>query len=270
MVRFSWFLAGCILAALAQNPAELFEQAPPPVDSALRARINKFFQAHVDGKFRLADEVVAEDTKDAFFAANKTRYYSFEIVKITYSENFTRAQAVVSCEMDFTIPGAGKVRVKAPRTTTWKLLDGQWWYYILPTDSYDSPFGKMHPGPEGKASGPVTPQTGPSMAAIMSMVKSSKSEVGLSSDKPGSDEVILTNTLPGTVTLVLQYPGLPGLDIQLDRKELRTGETARLSFRWEPEDKPPPPSLMAQTLVQPTAQVIAIRVRFTPSPRVNP
>ena len=257
-------LLGCVLAGLAQNPADLFEKAPPSVDEALRARISKFYQAHVDGKFRLADEVVAEDSKDAFFAADKTRFYSFEIVKITYSENFTRAQAVVSCEMNFTIPGAGRMRVKAPRTSFWKLADGLWWYYIVSSDSMDSPFGKMHPGPEGKASGPVTPQPGADLAAIMSMVKASKGEVRLSADKPGSDEVILTNTMPLVVTLVLQYASMPGLDIQLDRKELKTGETARVAIRWEPKDKAPPPSMMAQILVQPIAQVFAIRLSFAP------
>jgi hypothetical protein len=257
-------LLGCVLAGLAQNPAELFEKAPPSVDEALRARISKFYQAHVDGKFRLADEVVAEDSKDAFFEANKTRCYTFEIVKINYSESFTRATAVVTCEMDFVMPGAGKLRVKAPRVTLWKLAGGQWWWHIVPTDTYDSPFGKMHPGPEGKASAPVNPQAGPSLAAIMSMVKASKSEVRLSSDKPGSDEVILTSTMPGTVSLVLQYASMPGLDIQLDRKELKTGETARVSARWAPKDKVPPPSLMAQILVQPTGQVVSIRVSFAP------
>jgi len=257
-------LLGCVLAGLAQNPADLFEKAPPSVDEALRARTNKFFQAHVDGKFRVADEVVAEDSKDAFFAANKTRCYTFEIIKITYSENFTRAQAVVTCEMDFTIPGAGRVRVKAPRTTLWKLVDGQWWYYIVSSDSIDSPFGKMHPGPEGKASGPVTPQPGADLAAIRSMVKVSKGQVHLRADKPGSDEVILTNSMPLVVTLVLQYASMPGLDIQLDRKELKTGETARVAIRWEPKDKAPPPSMMAQILVQPIAQVFAIRLSFAP------
>ena len=134
----------------------------------------------------------------------------------------------------------------------------------------ESPFGKMHRGPEGKASGPVTPRPGPDMAAIMSMVKASKGQVHLSSDKPGSDEVILTNTMPGVVTLVLQYASMPGLDIQLDRKELKTGETARLAVRWAPKDKAPPPSLMAQILVQPIGQVFAIWVNFTPSSPGNP
>ena len=36
-----------------------------------------FYQAHVDGKFRLADTVVHEDSKDAFFVADKNQYKSF-------------------------------------------------------------------------------------------------------------------------------------------------------------------------------------------------
>jgi hypothetical protein len=67
---------------LAQGQVDLFQKAPPEVDEALRARVTKFYQAHVDGKYRLADEVVAEDSKDAFFEARKPRYRKFELSRI--------------------------------------------------------------------------------------------------------------------------------------------------------------------------------------------
>ena len=55
-----------VSALLAQSPEELFEKAPPHVDQTLRERVKIFYQAHVDGKFRVADTVVHEDSKDAF------------------------------------------------------------------------------------------------------------------------------------------------------------------------------------------------------------
>src|SRR5260370_24279308 len=72
----------------------LFDKAPPDVDEALRARITGFYQAHVDKKFRQADQFVAEDTKDFYYESNKPAYLSFNIGKITYSENFTKAKAI--------------------------------------------------------------------------------------------------------------------------------------------------------------------------------
>ena len=63
-----------LVTAAAQDPADLFRKAPPEVDDALRQRVTAFYQAHVDGKFRAADQFVAEDSKDAFFEAPKRRY----------------------------------------------------------------------------------------------------------------------------------------------------------------------------------------------------
>lgn len=258
----------CLL--LLQDPADLFEKAPPAVDEALRARVSEFYQAHVEGKFRAAMEVVAEDSKDAFFSASKPRCYSFEIVSITYSENFTRATATITCEMDHPSPGLGGVRVKAPRASLWKLADGQWWYYIDPSQGQRTPFGIMRPGPgeattipPAVASG-VSPQASVDVETALAWVKPDKREIPFSSAKPGSDELTLTNRGPGTATLIMNYPPMPGLEIKLDRTELNQGETARLTARWEPGKIPPPPTIRVQILVQPTHQVLDLRATFAP------
>ena len=260
--------AACLL--LLQDPAELFQKAPPAVDEALRARISKFFQAHVDGKLRGAVEVVAEDSQERFFAANKPRCYSFEIVKIDYSENFTRATAVVTCEMDHPSPGLGGVKVKVPRTTLWKLADGQWWYYIDPDQGYQTPFGVMRPGP-GKGGPPpeIAPGTTPApppglnTEALFSWIKPSKRELSLHSSKAGSDELTLANQGGDTATLIMQYSPMPGLEIKLDRTQVNKGESARLTAKWEPGEIPAPPTIPVSILVQPTGQGIVVLVTFT-------
>src|ERR1044071_5965016 len=89
-------LASCLSA---QAPADLFHKAPPAVDEALRARIAKFYQLHVDSKFRQAEALVAEDSKDFFYSANKPKYLGFEIKQIIYSDDFTKARAVVITQM---------------------------------------------------------------------------------------------------------------------------------------------------------------------------
>src|SRR5713101_6098636 len=81
-----------------QNPADLFSKAPPDVEDALRARITEFYQDHVEGKFRQAEQLVADDTKELFYTANKPKYLGFQIVRIEYSDNFTQAKATVACE----------------------------------------------------------------------------------------------------------------------------------------------------------------------------
>lgn len=262
-------IAGLLLT---QEPASLFEKAPPAVDEALRARVAKFFQAHVDGKFRAAAEVVAEDSQDAFYTANKPRYYSFEITRIEYSENFTRAKVVVACEMDHPAPGFAGVKVKAPRTTFWKLEGGQWWYYIDPNQGYQTPFGVMRPGPgaaanppPGMASGQPPPAPNVDLEKLLSWVKAEKQDLQFSRGKPGEDSVLLTNAGPDTASLRLAVPSMPGFEVTLERKEVPKGETARLTARWQPGEIPPPPQIRVQILVLPTNQVLDLWAKFPPA-----
>src|SRR5580704_3639831 len=80
------FLIPSAVFAQASSPA-----APPEVDQVLRARVTEFFQDFVDGKFRLAINLVAEDTQDFYFASPKLEMVAFKIQAINYSNNFTNA-----------------------------------------------------------------------------------------------------------------------------------------------------------------------------------
>ncbi len=266
---FLLILAG--LSVKAQTAAELFEKAPPDVDQALRERIRFFFQCHVDGKFRQADQVVAEDSKDAFFAAEKTRYRGFEIVRILYTDNFTRARAVVTVDTDFMAPGMGKMAVKIPLTTLWKLEGGQWWWYVDPNAGRQSPFGPMKPG-AGQASAPFSwpdPTKPGQLAAMLHQVRVDKTEVRLSSYEAASDQITITNGLSGPVRLKLEYNGFPGFEARLEREDLDSRQSTRLLLRTEPRDRSPKPTVILTLRVEPTGQGIPIRVTFAVPPEVE-
>src|SRR5258705_10706026 len=110
-----------LVAAFAfAQPNEPFKPRPPAeVDAALRARVQEFFDLHVKGTFRKAEELVAEDTKDFFYTHNKPKYLSCEVSKIDYSENFTKANAVVLCEQYILMPGFTERPLKVPTPSTW-------------------------------------------------------------------------------------------------------------------------------------------------------
>src|ERR1039457_5201786 len=97
MFRFI-LLATFATVSFAQDAGDAFNKPPADVDKALRARIAELFDLHVKGEFRKAETLVAQDTKDLYYNSNKTKYLSFEIGRIQYSDNFTRAQASVLCE----------------------------------------------------------------------------------------------------------------------------------------------------------------------------
>lgn len=150
---FVWALA---VRALGQQPADLFTKAPPAIDEALRDRISKFFQLQVDGKPRQAEQYVAEESKDYYYEMQKPKYLSFEIRSISYSDEFTKAKAMIAVEMIVNMPGFQNKPMKIPFMTWWKVADGQWFWYVDPDASRITPFGKMNPG----ASKSDAPQAG--------------------------------------------------------------------------------------------------------------
>ena len=104
----SILVSAVVAGALGQQPADLFTKAPPAIDEALRDRISKFFQCQVDGKPRQAEQYVAEESKDYYYEMQKPRYLSFEIRNISYSDEFTKAKAMIAVEMTVNIPQLSK------------------------------------------------------------------------------------------------------------------------------------------------------------------
>lgn len=260
----------CAVVCPAQSPKDLFEKAPPDVDAALRERIGKFYQAHVDRRLRAADEVVAEDSKDIFFGIAKPHFLAWEIASITYSDNFTKAKAVVACDIDWANPRIGKMRVKQPLVSLWKVVDGQWYWYMEPVKSWDTAFGQMQPGPDRKD--PIIAPggfKGVKVEDVLSQVKLEPSEIQIPGYEESSAEAVITNRMPGNVTLRLEYPGFKGLEIKLDKTELASGESAKISIRLTPADKAPKATVEARIHVEPTNQVLPLKVTFAIPPELQ-
>lgn len=253
----------------AQSPVGFFDKAPPDVEQALRARITAFYQAHVDRKFRQADDYVAQDTKDFYYEANKPAYLAFEIGKIAYSDNFTKARAVVSCKIKFPIPGFGDNPVMAPVPSTWKIENGQWYWYVDQKVGRETPFGVMPP-PAGASPAAGLPggfpslasalASGPNLDALRNSVRADKNEVQLSAKQPSTGLVTISSKMPGVISLQLDAPKTPGLEVTLDRTELKTGEEAKLTFHSDPEETPATRIAQVRVTVIPTNQVIPITV----------
>src|SRR5262249_33966210 len=142
MHRFALFVLATGLC-FAQNPTDLFTQAPKPVDDALRARITEFLQYHVDGRFRLAEQLVAEDTKDFFYTANKPKYVGFEIRNIQYSDEFTKAKATVVVQQYVLMPGLTDKPLSVPIASYWKIENGKWMWYLDQERLRNTPWGTL-------------------------------------------------------------------------------------------------------------------------------
>lgn len=266
MVRFA-ALAVFVPALCAQIGSDILEKAPPDVEDALRARITQFYQHHVDGKFRLAEQLVAEDSKDFFYNASKPKYLKFTIGKIQYSENFTKAFATVICNMFVPFPGFANKPLDVPTPSRWKIENGQWFWYIDQEALLQTPFGKRKPqgGDAAPAAGGALPSRIPTDAreaqSLLSQVKADKSAVRLDPEKASSDQVVIENGLPGVVKLVLNLPEVAGLEAHLDRQELKPAGKATVTFSYKPVGKAPA-RVAATVTVEPTNQTIPVDVVF--------
>jgi len=258
--------AALVAASVLLAQSNPFDRAPAGVEEALRERVRKFYQAHVDGKFRLADEMVAEDSKDEFFAAEKVRYYSFEIAQIHFEENYTKARVLTLAETDVLMLN-NRVRIKAPLTTLWKLENGQWYWYLLKrTDGYvDTPFGRVA---ASQAERPGAPPPGPpaikmpDVDSLKTMVKADKTSVSLQAAGESSDAVTIKNSMPGQIGLRLEQVQMPGLSVKLDKTEIGAGQSARVEFSFKPENGTPRGPLTVRVITTPGDIEIPIQVNF--------
>ncbi len=244
---------------------DVFTKAPPEIDEALRERIAGFYQKHVEGKFRAAEQYVAADSLDLFYEADKARYISFEIVKIEYSDNFTKALVVTAVEIDWRTARMGVMRVKPPITTSWKLDDGKWSWFTVPRKDWDSPWGKMNPGStdaNNPAGAMVAAFKGVTAESIQARVLLSKQIVELSSFEKSKDTVEVTNGMDGDISLRLDSVSMPGLSVASDTKVLKGGQVARLTFTYDPPVKEAKPATTATLYIEPTGQTMPMRIQF--------
>jgi hypothetical protein len=226
MFRFAG-IALFAVSAFAQPSVMPPEPPPPGVDEALRARIQEFYGYFISEQYRKAEKLVAEDSQDWFYDHNKPHYLSIEIRRIEYSDHFTRANVLTLCEQQILMIGFNGP-MKIPTPSTWKLVDGQWFWYIDKDEISKTPFGKMPVKESGKPSSastslPTIPAT-PDFA--LNRVRPESKSLQVKAGESAEDAI--TNTAPGPVTLSI-YSKPPGVEAKLDHELVSAGQKAVLS-----------------------------------------
>ncbi len=242
----------------ALNP---FAKAPANVDEALKSRVNEFYQDHVTGKYRRAEALVAEESKDGFYAATKPAIEGFTIGDIVYSEKYTKAKVKLDAKMLISFLGMSAPKLMVvPIPSYWKVENGKWVWYI----SYDrnTPFGEVKAKKEGGNG--VDPaqafRDAPSLAAIQSGVKVDKAEVSLPKAAGTKAVVTLTNELQGPVSVSLDMSTYPGMLVTLDPREIKAGQKAVLTL--ESAAAKSYANRIVRVVVKPSNQLIDVMVKF--------
>jgi hypothetical protein len=214
--------------------ATVWAQQPSPAaaeaEAALRARVEQFFQFQVDKKYRQAEALVAQDTKDAYYDGNKFNIKGFKISRIDLLEGNTRAKVTILGRVTFAMPAAGTVDIDAPSTTLWKLENVQWVYYVDPEAALQTPFGKINSQPaKGASPSSAMPGRAPDVATLLNQVKAAPASVVLTSESP-RQSVTISNELPGDVDLELSGDHLEGFTVEIQNKHLKAGEKTLIQF----------------------------------------
>ena len=108
------FLTAAPLAAN-ENP---FREAPPEVEEALRGRVTEFYTLFQQRKYRKAEALVAEDSRDFFYESSKKPILGFEISSIEFDQGFHKAKVLVSVMT--MMPMMGPKPLALPLGGTWK------------------------------------------------------------------------------------------------------------------------------------------------------
>ena len=279
-LKLSTLLPLSCLLALGQDAANTTETVSPEVDQALRARVAQFYSANITGKWRDAFQVVADDMQDAYLAAGKDTYDKCETIKITYIDNFTKASVRENCHGEYRWHNS-HIPATIPLTSTWKLVDGQWWWYWTKPTEVMTPFGLSKVTPEApRAPGSSTVDAkietvlrDPAAMAknILGLIKVDKKEIRLSGYETSRDELHISNTMPGTISVRINCPPLPGFHVKQSSTDIGPKETSTIVFEYDAEEakkicgecsKLPKPRLTAGIRIEPTAQYFAVKITF--------
>jgi hypothetical protein len=267
--------AGLMIPSLSSSLFGAVPKVPEKVDKALRTRVNEFFQDHVDGTFRKAMDLVADETKDEYFASGKMALKSFTLDDVKYSDKFDKATVTCTVVRDWEIRMQHN-QVTIPMVTTWKIEHGKWVWYHDKQNEWLTPMGPsdykaITRNSDGTLTVPKINQDSVLAAAKHILDSGSKTngvdKLDINFDEGRTtDEVHFRNGAEGAVQLEMTpMDPVPGLTFAFDKMNVNAGETVKLSFKYEPQEKAPPQEVLVRFTVIPFNVTYIVTVHF-PSP----
>jgi hypothetical protein len=241
------------ITAWAQQPSP--SPAATEAETALRARVEQFYQFQVDKKFRQAEAMIAEESKDSYYNGSKPDIKTFSIKEIELLDDNSRARVTLRGKVTVRTP-VGAQEFEMPAITSWKIENGEWMWYIDRDIASRSPFGKINPPADTAKGASVHPAPLIDVATLMNQVTVDNMAVALNSSNR-EQTITVSNNLPGEVSLAIDPPPLDGIVVELEKLVLKTGEKGAVHFRLKGEAKT---SGVVKLVVSPLDKVFEIQV----------
>ncbi len=260
---FGFLLFLTASSAWSQQP---FQNAPPGVEEALRARVSEYFTLFGQGKFRQAEAFVTEESKETFYVMNKVRNMGFSIKRITFADDVKSAQVLAT--LLTMMPMMGSKPVPFPASTPWKLVDGVWYAHFpqpKPGEVIDTPFGpKTVTEPTMAPRMPIETAPRPSVKSVGKMFHLDRDAIEFPTSSPGpmTKTISIENRSRGKLTVRHLSKAIKGVDVMLTPAVIPPGETAALTFTYRPAVRQLRRKFSPRFLIKPIARHFVVKLRF--------
>jgi hypothetical protein len=114
--------------------------------------------------------------------------------------------------------------------------------------------------------------------AILGQIKFDKREIRLLGYQTSRDELHISNTMPGTISVRINCAPLPGFHIKQGNPDIAPKESSTIIFEYDAEEakkqcgecyRLAKPKLTASIRIEPTAQVYSFKIIFGIPPEIE-
>lgn len=272
MQRISIFAVAAILAQCVLCGQEAVQIAPEK-EAELKARVSKFWDGFVAGKYRASDAYVSDEAKEDFFSWPKKKIKGYAIDRILYVKDGKSAKVLTLVDTTLAMMGVGAMEIKQPVETWWREEDGGWFWFQPKNEVRDTPFGKMESNAKS-GDAPLIPtgaiNLNPDLNALMNSVKPDRNDVRFVEGQPGSEVVSFPNGMPGVVTFTIDSPPAEDLTFELKSRNVAKGGIGQLIVTYKPTGKSAklsdPVTKVVRVGVAQTGKLYPIKVVVAPKP----
>lgn len=214
------------------------QQASPAEEEtrkALISRVSEYYKLMVEKKYRQAESMVAEESRDDYYNGKKPDIKGFDILKVDLAAGANEATVTVKAKVLVLMLGAGAQIFDMPSPTHWKLVDGKWYWFIPEEVKHATPFGKIQTNAATGLEGlPNTKGKAPEMGSLLGQVTIDRLNVSLNA-KDMEQTVTITNGLPGPSDLRIDphVEAIKGLTVRVSSLHLDSGQKATVRLRWD-------------------------------------
>ena len=242
---------------------EYSKSAPDAVKESLSTRVNAFYDLFRAGKFRDAEAIVSEPSRDLFYGAKKNRIISYQIESMEFADDFKFAKALVTCKT--IIPMMGSEPFDVPLSSEWRWQDSDWFMHFqqreATTEAFQSPFGPMtyKDTPNTPGHTPMPPR--PTLDSLRDMVRADRNELRMSGSQTGERSISVHSQAAGPLTLSVNGRLPPGLEVETP-EAIESGSYGDVRFVFTPGERSISGRYQIELMVLPINQILKIFITF--------